>query len=93
MLKKDVEFHEFIFNTTKNKKLSQIINSLWEQVHRFRATYISDFDTSYNLVLEHNNILEAIISGNNEDAKKYAIEHIEKAEHFIIEKAINNKDL
>ncbi len=93
LLKKDVEFHEFIFNATKNKKLSQIINSLWEQVYRFRATYISDFDTSDNLVIEHNNILEAIISGNNEDAKKYAMEHIEKAEHFIIERAINNKHL
>ena len=93
LLKKDVEFHECIFNATKNKKLSQIINSLWEQVHRFRATYISDFDTSYNLVVEHDHILKARISGNNEDAKKYAIEHIEQAEQFIIERAIHNKHL
>ncbi|MGL5713077.1 MAG: GntR family transcriptional regulator [Paraclostridium sp.] len=93
LLRKDVEFHECIFNATNNKKLSQIINSLWEQVHRFRVTYISDFDTSVHLIEEHNNILNAIISGDNELAKKYAIEHIEKAEQFIIEMAINNKQI
>ena len=89
LLKKDVEFHECIFNATNNTKLSQIINTLWEQVHRFRTTYISDFDTSTHLVEEHNNILDAIISGDNELAKKYAIDHIEKAEQFMIEKSMN----
>ena len=89
LLKKDVEFHECIFNATNNTKLSQIINTLWEQVHRFRTTYISDFDTSTYLVEEHNNILNAIISGDNELAKKYAIDHIEKAEQFMIEKSMN----
>lgn len=89
LLKKDVEFHECIFNATNNTKLSQIINTLWEQVHRFRTTYISDFDTSTHLVEEHNNILNAIISGDNELAKKYAIDHIEKAEQFMIEKSMN----
>ena len=89
LLKKDVEFHECIFNATNNTKLSQIINTLWEQVHRFRTTYISDFDTSTHLVEEHNNILDAIISGDNELAKKYAINHIEKAEQFMIEKSMN----
>ncbi len=91
LLKKDVEFHECIFNATNNTKLSQIINTLWEQVHRFRTTYISDFDTSTHLVEEHNNILNAIISGDSELAKKYAIDHIEKAAQFMIEKTVNNK--
>jgi hypothetical protein len=89
LLKKDVEFHECIFNATNNTKLSQIINTLWEQVHRFRTTYISDFDAPKHLVEEHNNILNAIISGDNELAKKYAIDHIEKAEQFMIEKSMN----
>ena len=60
VLKKDVEFHEYIFSLANNKKLYQIINSLWEQVHRFRVTYVSDYEASLSLVEEHNKILEAI---------------------------------
>ena len=46
LLRKDVEFHECIFKSTNNKKLHQLINSLWEQVYRFRVTYISDYDST-----------------------------------------------
>ena len=77
VLKKDVEFHEYIFSLANNKKLHQIINSLWEQVHRFRVTYVSDYEASLSLVEEHNKILEAIKEGNCELAKIYATEHIE----------------
>ena len=48
---------------------------------------------SISLMIIWEKILKAIISGNNEDAKKYAIEHIEKAEQFIIERAMNNKNI
>lgn len=93
LLKKDVEFHECIFRATNNKKLHQLINSLWEQVYRFRVTYISDYDSSKSIIEEHQNILNAIVSGDSELAKKYATEHIEKAEQFMIERAMNNKEL
>ena len=91
LLKMDVEFHECIFNATNNKKLHQLINSLWEQVYRFRVTYISDYDSSVNIIKEHELILEAIIKGDSELAKRYATEHIEKAEQFMIERTMGNK--
>lgn len=91
VLKKDVEFHEYIFSLANNKKLYQIINSLWEQVHRFRVTYVSDYEASLSLVEEHNKILEAIKEGNCELAKIYATEHIELAEQFFMENAVNSK--
>lgn len=93
LLKQDVEFHECIFKATNNKKLIQLINSLWEQVYRFRVTYMSDYDSSLNIVEEHRCLLEAIIKGDSELSKKYATEHIEKAEQFMIDKAMINKDL
>lgn len=93
LLRKDVEFHECIFKATNNKKLHQVINSLWEQVYRFRVTYMSDYDSSINIVEEHNLIIDAIKKGDSELAKKYATEHIEKAEQFMIERAMNNKEL
>lgn len=93
LLRKDVEFHECIFKATNNKKLHQLITSLWEQVYRFRVTYISDYDSSVNIISEHKLILEAIKKGDTELAKKYATQHIENAEHFMIERAMNNKEL
>ena len=93
LLKKDVEFHECIFKSTNNKRLHQLINSLWEQVYRFRVTYISDYDSTVNIVEEHKMILDAIKRGDSEMAKKYAMEHIQKAENFMIESTANSKDI
>ena len=90
VLKKDVEFHEKIFLMANNKKLYQLITSLWEQVHRFRVTYVSNYDASLSLVDEHNRILEAVKSGDSELAKKYATEHIEIAEQFFMDNTVNS---
>ena len=70
VLKKDVEFHEKVFLMANNKKLYQLITSLWEQVHRFRRTYVSDYEASLSLVDEHNRILQAIKNDDCELAKK-----------------------
>ena len=85
LLKKDIEFHECIFKAANNKKLEKMINTLWEQVQRFRITYVSDSNASLSLIDEHQSILNAIKEGNIADAKKFAIEHIEKAEQFMLE--------
>ncbi|KXZ38888.1 DNA-binding transcriptional regulator, GntR family [Alkalithermobacter thermoalcaliphilus JW-YL-7 = DSM 7308] len=86
IIEKDVEFHDLIFQSTNNQKLIQMNNSLREQVHRFRITYISDFDTSKDLLKEHKHIVEAIINRDSESAMKYAMHHIENAQNFIIER-------
>lgn len=93
LLKKDVEFHECIFKCTNNKKLHQLINSLWEQVYRFRVTYVSDYDSTINIIEEHKMILDAIKRRDSELAKQYAMKHIQTAENFMIETTINNKQL
>ena len=90
LLKKDVEFHENIFLMANNKKLYHLITTLWEQVHRFRVMYVSNYDASLSLVDEHKRILEAIKNGDCEQAKQYATEHIELAEQFFMENTINH---
>ena len=92
LLKKDVEFHECIFKSTNNKRLHQLINSLWEQVYRFRFTYVSDYNSTVNIIEEHKMILDAIKNRDSELAKKYAMEHIQTAENFMIKKTANNKE-
>lgn len=90
VLKKDVEFHEKIFSMANNKKLFQLITSLWEQVHRFRVTYVSNYEASLSLVEEHNRILQAIKNGDSDLTKKYATEHIEIAEQFFMNNTVNS---
>ncbi len=92
LLKKDVEFHECIFEAANNKKLHQVINSLWEQVYRFRFTYVSDYDSTVKIIEEHKMILDAIKTGDSKLAKKYAMEHIQKAENFMIETTSKTKE-
>lgn len=93
MVERDVQFHDMIFNATNNQKLIQINNSLREQVYRFRVTYISDFNTSKNLVQEHQQIIEAISNRDSRLAMEHAMNHIENAENFMIEKFRKNKDI
>lgn len=46
-----------------------MINTLWEQVQRFRITYVSDSNASLSLIDEHQSILNAIKEGNIADSK------------------------
>ena len=50
--------------------MHQLINSLWEQVYRFRVTYISDYDSTVNIIEEHKMILDAIKRRDSKLAKK-----------------------
>ncbi len=87
ILKRDVEFHQHIFEASGNKKLTQMINSLWEQVYRFRAGYMSDQNAMQGIIEEHEHLIDAIVSGEGEKASKCAKEHIERAEQYMIDKA------
>ena len=49
--------------------------------------------SNFIVVDEHNKILDAIKRRDSKLAKQYAMEHIQKAEHFMIETTVNNKEL
>ena len=83
-IKKDVEFHEIIYRSSRNEKLIQIANNLREQVHRFRVIYLKDYSSSKELVKEHADIYEAILSRDAEAAESFANKHIRNQEEAII---------
>lgn len=89
IIKKDVEFHEVIYKSSRNDKLMQIVSNLREQVHRFRIIYTKDYSITQNLVKEHIEILEAIASRDAEKAQKAAYAHIENQKEAIV-KSIKN---
>lgn len=81
----DVDFHEIIYKSTKNKRLIQILNNLREQMYRYRMEYIKDKETRENLAKEHRLIIDTIISKDNEAGKKAILDHINNQEATILE--------
>jgi DNA-binding GntR family transcriptional regulator len=83
-IKKDVEFHDIIYRSSRNEKLIQISSNLREQVHRFRVIYLKDFSSSGEIAKEHKEILEAIINKDSEAARQFAHKHIKNQEVAIV---------
>ncbi|WP_026893570.1 GntR family transcriptional regulator [Clostridiisalibacter paucivorans] len=85
IIEKDIELHDIIFKASRNKRLISLVDSLREQVHRFRIRYINRFNSSNRLGEEHRDIIEAISQGDSEKAKEYAEKHIKSAQEFILQ--------
>lgn len=84
LIKKDAEFHEIIYRSSRNDKLIQILSNLREQVQRFRVIYLKDNVSPKELIREHTEIVEAIMSKSSKDALTAAEKHIRKQENTII---------
>ncbi len=76
MVEKDNEFHDKIFQSTRNAKLIHIAHGLHEQVQRFRIMYFSEYNTSKTLAAEHQAILEAIAKRDGQKARELAQYHV-----------------
>ncbi|MCT4545160.1 MAG: GntR family transcriptional regulator [Vallitalea sp.] len=85
VIKKDVEFHDIIFSSTKNDKLIQIINNLREQIYRYRVEYIRKLADYDMLVKEHALIVQSIEDRDVEEARKITLQHIVNQEIAVIE--------
>ncbi len=84
VIQKDVEFHDVIYNSTKNEKLIQIINNLREQIYRFRVEYIRQMSDFTSLIKEHDEIVSSIVNKDSKLAKEIAAKHIENQEKAVI---------
>lgn len=91
-IKKDVEFHEIIYCSSRNDKLIQIVNNLREQVHRFRVIYLKDYSSGREILKEHEEIIDAMEKKDSDMARKVAIEHIKNQQETIV-KAIKKNDI
>lgn len=79
----DVQFHEIIYKTTGNKRLNQILYNLREQMYRYRLECIKDRQTRNQLVMEHQEIIDAIEARDVERAKAAIALHINNQEMTI----------
>lgn len=92
IIKKDVEFHDIIYRSSRNDKLMQIINNLREQAQRFRVVYLKDYSNPKDIIQEHDEIISAIAARNVEAAQLAAQKHI-KAQETAIIKSIKRNEL
>lgn len=89
-VKKDVEFHDIIYRSSRNDKLIQIASNLREQVQRFRVIYLKDYSSTKEIIKEHTDIYEAILNRDPETAQKIAQRHIKNQEETIIKSIKKN---
>ena len=79
----DVAFHNIIYSMTDNQRLIQLINSLSEQMYRYRLEYIKNESSHKTLIKEHNKLIEYIENGDKEKACELIREHITNQEKDI----------
>ena len=76
----DEQYHDVIYQGTRNDKLVQMLGNLREQMYRYRLEYIKDADKRQVLKVEHEHILSALKVRNLAEARMAAREHIDNQE-------------
>lgn len=91
MIKHDTRFHRIIVDSCHNKILVQMIEQLQELVLRFRYIYYDNFKRAENMPEEHEVILEAIASGDEEKARAAADIHIDRLKELVITEGVQQR--
>ena len=84
IVRTDTEFHDLLYQTSRNTRLVGIISNLREQLTRFRTTSMSFPGRLKATLEEHRKIVEAIAQGDEKAARKAAEYHMEKAEQTLL---------
>ncbi|MFA5536537.1 MAG: GntR family transcriptional regulator [Bacillota bacterium] len=84
----DTDFHERIYQSSRNSRLIQMLSNLREQIHRFRSTSLASPGRLQDTLEEHKGLVEAIVERNMPLAQRLALEHVENAEDIFLESII-----
>jgi DNA-binding GntR family transcriptional regulator len=81
----DGQFHDILYQASRNDRLVGIINNLREQLTRFRSISMAYPGRLKNTLEEHSRLVEAIAMRDVELAKRLAAEHMENAEQTLLQ--------
>lgn len=84
IVEKDTDFHNLLYNASRNERLQLIITHLREVIQRVRTVSLSQPGRSKDAVEEHRQIVDAIADRNVELAQTLAREHIYNAENIML---------
>lgn len=87
IIKEDELFHKLIVDCSGNKTLIQMVNQVQDLALRFRYIYYDDFSRYKNMPYEHQEIFDAIVSGDSEAARTIGDAHVARLKDFVIEQA------
>ena len=85
LIQYDTGFHRLIVDSCRNKILVNMVEQLQELVLRFRYIYYDNFKRAEKMPAEHQEILDAIASGDADRARNAADLHIERLKQMVIE--------
>lgn len=72
----DIEFHNVIYQATDNKKLIIMLESLREQVYRYRVEYLKDSNNYDDILADHEAIYNAIVKRDKAAVTSMTRNHI-----------------
>jgi DNA-binding GntR family transcriptional regulator len=78
------EFNSKIYQTSRMKRLAAMISKLNEYIQRFRNISISENARREKALMEHRQILKAIVDKNEEELKKIIKKHLEDSIKIVI---------
>ena len=83
IIRSDEFFHQTIVRLTGNKTLMSMMESLQGLAIRFRYLYYDDFSRYENMPAEHEEIIKAIKTGDEEMARRASKEHVQRLQAFM----------
>lgn len=75
----DSEFHNIIFQASGSRHLCKILCDLHKSIKAYRRLSFSKSDRAKKSIAEHREILEAILSGDPDEAERLTSVHIDNA--------------
>lgn len=84
MIDGDENFHKMIVIFSENKTLIQLSETVQELALRFRYLYYDDFSRYQAMPEEHQKIIDALKSGDPQNATRVAGNHVNSLKQFVI---------
>jgi len=84
-VKFDCDFHQIIYNSTQNKHLIDIMQSLFDQINRYRMVCLSQRKVMKKTIEEHEKILYCIYKKNPKAAQQAVVEHLKTARQSLLQ--------
>ena len=80
----DISFHQAIYEAADNKWLQKMLDSLFEQITRFRASSLGQEGRMETALNEHKKLSKAFAEKEAEKARQLAKQHIENARQSVV---------
>ena len=75
----DSEFHNTIFRASGSRHLNKILSDLHKNIKAYRRLSLKNTDRAEKSILEHREILEAILRRDTDEAERLTSIHVEQA--------------